>query len=595
MKKILFGLSGLLLIGLIIVSCSKEYEDDIYEDSIQKSKASTRTLPGEQDVIFRDLAKATSFGINKSVDLRSLLKEEALVMFDGDFDVLLETIKDRQITVNNRTLTVKKFLGTIYKKFNLSVTYTQGSNGGFNGGNNGGNNGGDNGDGNGGGTITVSDPNEIIETIISIFPEIQISIPVHAEDWDVYEYIPPVIYIPEDYDESTTLLFDGYQDCDEITLDAVVPPDNPALVVGLCERLDKGIILKKLDDVEIILTTSTTATGISLSWTVNNSTNEDITGYNIYRKGALENEFILIHVNDDEYNSTYFDNNVDELISYSYYVRAYNAISLSEKSNTSTIAAPSGAKPPADFSATLFATDVLELRWTQEEGNYVESSTLSKRLDTQAGYQEIGNFPNTVNDFFDPVVIEGNQVIYRIVNHSPLEDSDPKYDIVDVPFRDVSAPAPVRIEKITIEDPGSLEGWGRGAPEFRVGIVRTGSDGNPVVVQENLHYDMFWFWPHELPVDELVLNWYPGNSEDVLTFRVMERDGGPDLDDILDAEYIKKNSAKTSFIISAATAILNKFFDDSDDEIGRSTHRYSDPVDDVLEFPTAGFKIHLSE
>ena len=48
----------------------------------------------------RDFAMAVSEAVNTNKSFRKLVKEEAMKMFDGDYDVLLSNIVERQVDTN---------------------------------------------------------------------------------------------------------------------------------------------------------------------------------------------------------------------------------------------------------------------------------------------------------------------------------------------------------------------------------------------------------------------------------------------------------------------------------------------------------------
>ena len=48
----------------------------------------------------RDFAMAVSEAVNTNKSFRKLVKEDAMKMFDGDYDVLLSNIVERQVDTN---------------------------------------------------------------------------------------------------------------------------------------------------------------------------------------------------------------------------------------------------------------------------------------------------------------------------------------------------------------------------------------------------------------------------------------------------------------------------------------------------------------
>ncbi|MEE9439959.1 MAG: fibronectin type III domain-containing protein, partial [Saprospiraceae bacterium] len=374
----------ILIFGLIFIySCSKEESKDISNTTVElrslKSGSLVNSSRLNQDADFNNLARVVSIGVEKNKSFRKLLKQQALIQFDGDYDVLVSTIKDEQLITLSGSISVKSFLGNIYQSINASIA-TESNDGVFNTEN----------DPNTGDPV-ISSPDDIIEYIISVYPIIQISIPVLAEEWDENIHIPVVTFIPEDYNEGVTDYFEGYLNDNPIAVDAVIPPNEPVLVISLNERFHGGSSIVAAPDVDITLSATTSPIGISLSWSVSNPNDDEIMGYRIYRKTLFSNSFEIVHDNIGKENTIYNDNNVDALLSYFYYVKAYNAMGESESSNIAQANAPDVPNAVADFSALHLIADEMELRWTHETGQFIDNTTLFKRvIGVDASYQQIG-------------------------------------------------------------------------------------------------------------------------------------------------------------------------------------------------------------
>lgn len=78
---------------------------------------------------------------------------------------------------------------------------------------------------------TRSSDKSIIEELTEQYPNLQISIPVHAEEWNPEEFTPKVCFIPSDYVDLKTETVPGYDaDGNPIIIDAPsTNPTNPSL------------------------------------------------------------------------------------------------------------------------------------------------------------------------------------------------------------------------------------------------------------------------------------------------------------------------------------------------------------------------------
>lgn len=524
--------------------------DTELENLISRSQASP------QDIKFHNLAKVVSIAVTESDQLRGLIKSEALQQFDGDYDVLFSKIKDKAIN----GMALKDYLEAIYIRIGLGR----------------------------GNTNSINS----IDDLVLEYPNIQISCPVSADDWDEINYVPIVTFIPEDFNEGVTTTIEGFNNNQSIDVDAVTPPTEPVLVIGICERMSAPPPPMESPDVTIDLIASTSATGTTLLWTVDNPSGDFISGYRIYRKTLFQNNFTLLYDNIDKDNKVYNDNSVAALENYFYYVKAYNPMGESESSNIAEAVAPNVPPGLASFTADHLTQSEIELRWGHDPDHYIESTSVYERVvGVHTTYQPLGTFPLGVNEYFDNNITAGKKVLYKAVeNNNQGSSLEPKYDFVVVPFRDVSSPSPVKIDRISYDNGGEIESWVRGRPEFRVAIMRGISSGDAVTVQENLEFQMD---SDNQQFGSMVLNWQATDFLDVLTIRVLEIDGDNCCSEIVSAAFDKKDNTKQQVIKAAVNVILEEFTDSQHDEVGRAEFRYTDNPHKVIEFPRGGVKFHL--
>jgi len=554
-------------------NCSDD--STIYDEISTDLQVETRST-SSQDIDYRNLARVVSKAANDNSEFRCLLKTKALEQFDGDYDILLRQIKDKSIQTQNGVQTVKLFLTNIY--YSLGIVQSR--------------------EGRPYSSIDTSydeitSTNNIIEYICSIYPLVQISIPKNIDLWNCDSYVPTCVFIPSDYNEGVTKSFEGFTNNDPISVDAVNPPTNPVIVVSDNERVRTSKFLK-IADADIVLSGNTSATGISLTWEVDNPNDDDITGYRIYRKTLNSNNFELLFENNGEENKVFNDNTVSTLENYFYFVKAYNAVGESKSSNIVQVVAPSVPLPPSDFSANHFITDEIELRWSHENGQFIENSTLFKRVvGINGSYVEVGTFEPNVNEHIDNNVIEGRKVLYKIEDNNNQGNSNPKYDFVEVPFRDVSTPSPTRVTRIRYDEDreGEIEGWGRGRPEIQLTIAKAAQSGEAGIVQEEMFFDLN---SDNDVFNELILNWSPGDWAEVLTIQAIETDKGPEIDLSFSAGFDAKDSSETFFVKGSVGVTVSDITHTKNETVGRREYRYRDPLNTTLVFPRGGVLIDIS-
>ena len=77
----------------------------------------------------------------------------------------------------------------------------------------------------------------------------------------------------------------------------------------------------------------------------------------------------------------------------------------------------------------------------------------------------------------------GSQMEYRIERTTPMGTSAPDYDLLYMPYRDVSQKSSIYIKRVKHSDVSKIESW-RGAPEYLIKGWRVKKDGTNVSVVE---------------------------------------------------------------------------------------------------------------
>lgn len=73
----------------------------------------------------------------------------------------------------------------------------------------------------------------LIDELIVEYPNLQISVPVHAEDLENESYIPPVTFVTVEAYKGTADYLVSYQGVETSLIDAKIEPENAIVVVGL--------------------------------------------------------------------------------------------------------------------------------------------------------------------------------------------------------------------------------------------------------------------------------------------------------------------------------------------------------------------------
>lgn len=550
-----------------ILSCTDKNE--LIENKLNEINSFVK-----QDKDLDNLAKIISISLNEDENFREMVKKEALIQFDGDYDILLNSFKEKTLSNKDKnSRSIGKYLSNYAKKLSIEFDTNQ------------------------------KNKEDYIDYLTNLYPNLQISIPVHAENWDV-SVAPKVTFIPVNIEENITEFMNGYENQQPILIDAINTPDEPIVVIGMCER---RVLPGDFEEEEepaspTNLQATQTQSSIKLQWDHNNIEN-NVLGYRIFRKETASNNFFLIETIYGSNNKIYDDISVGSNKFYSYYVKAFNVWGNSNPSNIVSAQAPSYPQSLVNFKTILHSSSLLEVQWgipTNQSVDYVELEKIV--INQNNDYVTVGQFSPNILHYMDNNPIQGKKVIYRSAIHTGNAHSNYVHDFVMVPYRDVSQSTKVYVEEISFnwEDIGEFESWWKGRPEFRMAVVM-GSPNSGVTIQEGMEFEFCGRHSWNRFNNRNIFNWQPSDWSEMLTLKVIEYDDWtPDIDITLNAKYKKKKKtdtlgSSTEFDIDGGISItIEDFLDSGDDNIGLGYLKYYDPETTWIDFGNYGFKIKIS-
>lgn len=592
MKKILYVFVVALM--TMFVSCDKN--ENVVDDQSTPTNPEELYAKTEYNLDMRDFAMAVNEAINANKSFRKLIKEEAMRKFDGDYDVLLSKVVEKKLSLTqqdkvlisrvksaNQEFTVKDLLDDA---LNSVAAKTQDE------------------------TIKnniskmkrVSSSQSAIDALAEKYPLLQVSVPVHVDDLDNVDYIPPVTFVTEEAYKGSVDYLVAYKGAETILLSMKTEPSNAVVVVSLNERFE--LIEDETAPSAAILSGAATESGIRLIWSADDLDN--INYFEIYKKtsnsSVLEN-VALISSNPKPY--IYDDKNVDACYSYTYYVKSYNNAGESW-SNPLTIISPQIPNPVKSFSAILQGQNEIELTWENDNSQYISSTKLYRRLqNVNDDYLFYKDFTSNESYSFDRNVKGGDRVFYRIIHKNEMGDSNGKYDFVYVPYRNILVQSPIVLDKISYSwrytegrEEHAIENWFQGLPEFQIKILTIDSKGAAAVVfDEKVEATSTGSFSCN---NRKLHNWLPSNQKwyDVLTFKVIEADvtwGSLKL--TVDAKAYGKIGSDSAGASAGLTATYTspeiKFGDDGEDMGIPQYYTYFDPINYTLSFDKFNFTMYL--
>lgn len=288
----------ILLLGtmLITVSCYKEENQPDQQSNFTPKKKYDVSAMNE---IIDRYSKVIAVALEDS-DFRALIKKDALIQFDGDYDILVKDFHNQMFI--NSTDSVKRFLANIVDR-NFQLEFKMSG-------------------------------EEFLEKITSVIPNLQIAVPVNCETWNAITFAPNVVPLPVDFDDNkanSIATYNGNWEKTNVSLET--DPVIPYVVISISERIDHNGNFKYFDYFckdNNSATSSTTPTNLVVKYSNNSNelwlewpdVNDDY-GYQIYRQ-TTGTGLQLIATTATNTNN-YIDNSVVANQRYTYTVRSLNS------------------------------------------------------------------------------------------------------------------------------------------------------------------------------------------------------------------------------------------------------------------------------
>lgn len=192
------------IIATLAMSCSKEYEMSTNIPYGYSECKSDKT--DVEDALIDKYSRIVAVAMENE-DFRELIKEMALDKFDGDYDVLSQSLHERKI--NNGKETVFELLSSVYDEM-----YPNSNTNGY----------------------------TFLNEIIDVIPNLQVSVPIKCSEWTVQSFIPQVLPLPLSVDQQVETL-PTYDSKGQISSVSIInEPSVPYVVVGVSERVDENLV-----------------------------------------------------------------------------------------------------------------------------------------------------------------------------------------------------------------------------------------------------------------------------------------------------------------------------------------------------------------
>lgn len=564
-KSLLYSIAILSVIG---TGCAKLQEESSFvtETSVYFPKSDEPLFVSSHDIQMNDLAKAVNLALRSDSGMREFVHSESLLRFDGDYDFLLSRAMDKPVADS----------GSKTRSGSGAVTFGEMLEGYL---------------------PETRSGEDFLASIQELYPDLQVAIPVHAEEWDPATYTPAVVFLPEDYKEFVTQVVPGYDaEGDYIEVDAIHAPDVPVIVISHNERMERmpndvdGLSGSPVSppppslSAPTNLTASTTNNGIVLSWQFSGGGR----GFKVWRKGAGETSYTTIATLPGLTNLGYQDTSVQSGYTYQYYVTSYYESYNSSPSNIVTAVAPVQVSALTSFKVLPSGLN-LNCEWAHGQASYADVVVEHKGPYDSNFSQLVRKTDWGTNYVFTPSN-RGMRHEFRAYRDNGNSQSDALTDYVYPPYRNTAAISNVYVKKIKYS--GMIEGWLQGEAEFDI-IATYYNEQTQKVCADS----MFVRTESEAILNgRLLKRWAFLDAEkdwySVVTIHMIEQDPGDDMDFSLAA----KSSFKLFNIVSVETETkyTHKGRDD-DDECGHVDLYYFDNPEMTLQFPNYSVELTISQ
>ena len=331
------------------------------------------------------------------------------------------------------------------------------------------------------------------------------------------------------------------------------------------------------------LTGTATDSGIILSWEYGS----DCAGYQVWRKGQNDTQFVNIANTYGWTNRGYQDTQVTANATYQYYVVAYDLGAISLPSNYITVVGPDVVEPLASFKVIPSGMQV-ECEWTHGQVPYADVVIEHKGPD-DTNYSTLHRTTDWSTNYCFTPTDRGRSHNFRAYRDNGNSQSDALSDYIYPPYRNTNGTSYVYLKKI--EYPLGLEGWLRGDAEFDI-VITSYNNATNTLQKDSL----FLRTPSGANLSVLLKDWRCHDVErdwySVISIHMIEKDLGSSLETNLN---VKKTTKGQNGIVAEIVGILKYIIRDEDDDCGSRDLYYYDNPEQVLQFPLEGVSVTISE
>lgn len=309
MTKKRFTLFAIVMAAFVLfVGCKKEKENFLPIVSQNRDSSIQQT-----NNFIKQYALCVA-KIIENVEIRRIIKEEAMKKIDGDFDILASDLHKQEL---GNGIDIGELLSGLLEEYN------------------------------------TGNQSDYLYSILNAIPNLQVSVPVNCEEWECDSFVPHVVPVDVDFDDKNSQNITGFDaNGKQYTYSLKEDPSIPVIVVSVSERIDENGNMRWEEGEEVYLAKDFDSLCVSnrdtppfpSSLTLHHGDRREIilewsdvvgeNGYKIYRKSG-GGDFIL-RATVSANNNGYVDQNLNYGTRYWYKVRSFNSDGVSAFSPINT-------------------------------------------------------------------------------------------------------------------------------------------------------------------------------------------------------------------------------------------------------------------
>lgn len=556
---------------IALASCNSidPIEDGSETDDIKS------TVTDNYDYYAENLGMAVHKAIADSPQARQLIKDEVMKQFDGDYDLLLSNAVSLQVDGDAMTRSAGTVtFGQLLESYIEAEPLTRSS-------------------------------ESFLDELMEKYPDMQISVPVHADEWDPQTYTPNIAIVPSDYIDLVTETVPGIDSTgNNISIDAINEPDVPVIVVSRSERFDAnlgtsiggGSVVEAKPIIKIIGEFYNGAVRIKYGVLLDTDRIKEIRLYRTAGNSSIVSPIAIL----DKEKTEYSDWNIATNSEYVYHIiLTYEGLDgkiyQAESKEVTVITDINTPNAVEDLNIEPRSGNRNFITWRNIKGE--DYPTYIYRTTPTENEVLIAQLDSNADSYFDENTTPGVKWTYTIrkYNKNVNKYSPSVRNYVYNPYRNPEAPSKVMLKKIYV-NLHDVEGWLGGKPECYILAYGVNSKNQAVPFGSVLNIQFARRSSTSQDLNNLLCHWnyysderfYPAMNFHMIEYDIPSPTYTIDLSVLVGIKFLE-------FISLDIFGSLNMTYQHKDCDCGIGQILYYENPEKVITLQNYGAKLFISD